>query len=205
MIPGPSRILTCPFCGGEKKVMTLASGNTFGAEVWSDNKRIAPMLPEISYIQKCPHCGKYFITSRQEIVYDRDGRTSFEQGILSYDEMKEAFAQICSEGFDDQDEEASVRMMMFHAFNDHYHRRACDVLPSEEDVTLFREQGLWLLDNIITDNVLKAEFYREISEMQKAQEIIDNTSPDEDFLRNIMQQIKERVQANDSRVFKLKL
>ncbi len=185
--------------------MTLASGNTFGAEVWSDNKRIAPMLPEISYIQKCQHCGKYFITSRQEIVYDRDGRTSFEQGILSYDEMKEAFAQICSEGFDDQDEEASVRMMMFHAFNDHYHRRACDELPSEEDVTLFREQGLWLLDNIITDNVLKAEFYREISEMQKAQEIIDNTSPDEDFLRNIMQQIKERVQANDSRVFKLKL
>lgn len=173
--------------------------------MWSDNKRIAPMLPEISYIQKCPHCGKYFITSRQEIVYDRDGRTSFEQGILSYDEMKEAFAQICSEGFDDQDEEASVRMMMLHAFNDHYYRRASDEQPGEEDVTLFREQGLWLLDNIITDNVLKAEFYREISEMQKAQEIIDNTSPDEDFLRNIMQQIKERVQANDSRVFKLKL
>lgn len=28
--------------------------DTFVAELWSDNKQIAPMLPEISYVQKCP-------------------------------------------------------------------------------------------------------------------------------------------------------
>lgn len=203
MTPGPSRILTCPFCGGEKKVMTLASGNTFGAEVWSDNKRIAPMLPEISYIQKCPHCGKYYIMSRQEPKYDRGSRMTFEKGILSYSEMKEAFAQISSEGFANQDEEANVRMMMFHAFNDHYYRRMCYEQPSEEDFALFREQGLWLIENLINENVLKAEFYREIREMQKAQEIIDSATPDNDFVRSIMLQIKERIQTNDSRVFKL--
>ena len=50
MMPGNPRILICPFCGTEKQIMSLISGNTFGAELWSDNKQIAPMLPEISYV-----------------------------------------------------------------------------------------------------------------------------------------------------------
>ena len=50
MMPGPAQILTCPYCGEKKKIMSLLSGNTFGAKLWSDNKKISPMLPEISLI-----------------------------------------------------------------------------------------------------------------------------------------------------------
>lgn len=71
MLPGNPRILICPFCGTEKQIMSLISGNTFGAELWSDNKQIAPMLPEISYIQKCPHCGKYYITENTTLREDK--------------------------------------------------------------------------------------------------------------------------------------
>lgn len=49
MLPGNPQILTCPYCGQTKNIMSLLSGNTFGAQLWSDNKQIAPMLPEISY------------------------------------------------------------------------------------------------------------------------------------------------------------
>ena len=73
MLPGNPQILTCPYCGQTKEVMSLLSGNTFGAQLWSDNKRIAPMLPEISYVQKCLYCQKYFIRSRQEEVYAKSG------------------------------------------------------------------------------------------------------------------------------------
>ena len=59
MIPGPANILCCPFCGGEKEVMSLYSGNTIGGTVWSDTRREYPMLPEVSPIQQCPHCKKY--------------------------------------------------------------------------------------------------------------------------------------------------
>ena len=72
MTPGNPQILTCPFCGTEKQIMSLVSGNTFGAEYWSDNKQIARMLPEISYIQKCPHCGKYYIKSRQDVKFAKE-------------------------------------------------------------------------------------------------------------------------------------
>ena len=101
--------------------MSLISGNTFGAEIWSDNKQIAPMLPEISYVQKCPHCGKYYIIGRQEVKYAKDGH-SFDQGLLTYPEMKEAFVQLSEEGFVNEKEETNVRMMLHHAYNDYYYR-----------------------------------------------------------------------------------
>lgn len=157
MMPGNPRILICPFCGTEKQIMSLISGNTFGAELWSDNKQIAPMLPEISYVQKCPHCGKYYITGRQKVMYAKDGY-SFENGLLTYPEMKEAFTQLSEEGFLNEKEEINVRMMLHHAFNDYYYRTAEKKIISEEDKTLFHENGLWLINNLITDSVMKAEF-----------------------------------------------
>ena len=52
---GNAEIVKCPYCGTKKELINLVSGNTFGAVYWSDNKRIAPMLPQASPVQKCPH------------------------------------------------------------------------------------------------------------------------------------------------------
>ena len=73
MMPSNARLLTCPACGGKKKILSLASGNTFDGEVWSDLKKIYPMLPEPSFVQKCPECGNYYLLSRQKTVeYDKE-------------------------------------------------------------------------------------------------------------------------------------
>lgn len=202
MSPGNSRILICPFCGKKKEIMSLRSGNTFGAEMWSDNKQIAPMLPEISYVQRCPQCGKYYITERQELKYAKDSY-SFDQGLLSYPEMKEAFIQLSEEGFVNEEEETKVRMMLHHAYNDYYYRSYDNKEINAEDKTLFHENGSWLIDNLITDNVLKAEFYREIGEFEVAHDILESVEVEDEFLKRIMTQIQERVQNNDCRVFKI--
>ena len=201
-MPGNPRILVCPFCGKEKEIMSLISGNTFGAELWSDNKQIAPMLPEISYIQKCPHCGKYYIIGRQEVKYAKDGY-SFEKGLLTFPEMKEAFAQLSEEGFIDEKEEINVRMMLHHAYNDYYYRNGEKKDILEEDKKLFRENGLWLINNLITDNVMKAEFYREIGDMLTAKDILDSVVVEDGFLKQIVSSIRERLEINNSEVFKI--
>lgn len=203
MLPGNSQILTCPFCGGEKQIMSLASGNTFGAEFWSDNKQIAPMLPEISYIQKCPHCGKYYIRGRQEVKYAKDS-SSFDQGLLSFSEMKDAYKQLSDEGFENLEEEISVRMMMFHSFNDYYYRREEKKSVIISDFEQFVEQGKWLIENVITDTILKAEFYREIGEMDKAKELLENFTSDDEFLQEICQSIKVKIVTNDTKVFRIR-
>jgi len=202
MMPGNPRILVCPFCGKEKEIMSLISGNTFGAEIWSDNKQIAPMLPEISYIQKCPHCGKYYITGRQEVKYAKDDY-SFEKGLLTYPEMKEAFTQLSEEGFLNEKEEINVRMMLHHAYNDYYYRTDEKKVISEEDKTLFHENGLWLINNLITDSVMKAEFYREIGEIDTAKSILDSITVEDEFLKRIVTGIKERLEVNNCQVFKV--
>ena len=202
MTLGNPRILTCPFCGSEKQIMSLRSGNTLGAELWSDNKRIAPMLPEISYIQKCPHCGKYYITGRQEVKYANDGH-SFEKGLLTYPEMKEAFKQLSEEGFLNEKEEINVRMMLHHAYNDYYYRTEVSKVVSEEDKALFHDNGLWLINNLITDSAMKAEFYREIGDMKTAKKILDTIIVEDEFLKRIVATIRERIEVNDCKVFKI--
>lgn len=202
MMPGNPQILICPFCGTEKQIMSLISGNTFGAELWSDNKQIAPMLPEISYVQKCPHCGKYYITERQEVKYAKDGY-SFEKGLLTYPEMKEAFTQLSEEGFLNENEEINVRMMLHHAYNDYYYRTEEKKVVSEEDKTLFHKNGLWLINNLITDSVMKAEFYREIGEIDTARSILNSITVEDEFLKRIVTAIKDRLEVNNCQVFKL--
>ena len=202
MLPGNPRILIGPFCGTEKQIMSLISGNTFGAELWSDNKQIAPMLPEISYVQKCPHCGKYYITGRQKVMYAKDGY-SFENGLLTYPEMKEAFTQLSEEGFLNEKEEINVRMMLHHAYNDYFYRTEEKKVISEEYKTLFHENGLWLINNLITDSVMKAEFYREIGEIDTAKSILDSITVEDEFLKRIVTGIKERLEVNNCQVFKV--
>lgn len=56
MVPGPNQIVACPSCGALAKYGTLASGNTFGARIWTDGRRHYPMLPRAPAVVKCSHC-----------------------------------------------------------------------------------------------------------------------------------------------------
>jgi hypothetical protein len=60
MLPGPDQIIACPKCQALAKYMTLRSGNTFGARLWTDGKRAAPMLPLPPEVVKCQHCGECY-------------------------------------------------------------------------------------------------------------------------------------------------
>ena len=204
MFPGNPQILTCPYCGTEKAILSLLSGNTFGAELWSDNKCIYPMLPEISLIQKCPNCGKYYNRTKQEERYS-DGPSTFECGTLSYPEMKEAFNQLLAEGFADDKEESSIRLMLHHVYNDYYFRSGDDKTIPEEDKSIFRTNALWLIENVIKDNVLKAEYYREVGDFETAQSLIESYKTDDDFIKSIIEGVKERIANKDSRVFRVEL
>ncbi len=68
MIPGPDQIIECPHCKTLARVRTLISGNTFGAQWWTDGKMIAPMLPVSPAITRCRGCGRYFWISQAKVV-----------------------------------------------------------------------------------------------------------------------------------------
>lgn len=227
MIPASPRKLFCPHCKGKKGVARVISGNTFGGVFWSDGQSFTPMLPQASLVQKCPHCGKYYIISRQNDI----GMCSEEMIMLGYDlfmtdegrltfpEMKEALAQLSAEGFVNAHEEEGVRLLFCRSFNDYYHRRDYMIhnlgpefgsekryineLGYNADYEMFKTNVRWLLENCDVPDMMEAEFYREIGEMQKAMELIQACTPDDDVHIEMKNSIIQRIYDNDTRVFNL--
>lgn len=222
MLPGPGQILTCPHCGAHKEVLSLLSGNTFGQELWSDNKTIAPMLPRVSFVQKCPSCGGYFLMSRQK---PKDGKeSSFDKGDLSYPELKEAwrslndascrpelygwskFKKACGLSSSKNthpltnDEKLSVLIMLIWAYNDEYTRTEVKPAPLEEQkyIRCIIDQ-LLELDQV--DDLLKAEFLRESGRFQESMSLLNNYPTEEPFHMRLINELNRRNQESNSQPF----
>ena len=217
MIPGNAELVICPFCGTKKELMTLVSGNTFGAEYWSDNKRIAPMLPMVSPVQKCPHCGKYYLKSKQKSV--KGDSYSGERGELTFPEWKEAYDQFQrANAFPTlyphtkitDDDFIDIRYWLFQAYNDYFYRGK-QAEPSQEDYAFFCRVVKDFIDvfdwSPIEAPLLKAELYREANEMEKCADVLAAISYDKlkDFEKGIYDGIKDRMEKNDPVVFRLNL
>lgn len=183
MIPGPANVLSCPFCGGKKEVMSLLSRNTYGGTVWSDTRREYPMLPEVSPIQQCPHCKKYYFVEQAQHEYNNK-KESFELGNLSFLELKEAKYQM--EGM------SLARMQRwilnheyFMAYNDAFRRYPETVAfsPSEEDEAFYQKVIEELLDGIEQSpgyELFHAELLRETGRFEEAKEVLSRHNNEED-------------------------
>lgn len=222
MTPGPAQILSCPYCGAHKEVLSLLSGNTFGQEVWSDNKTIAPMLPRVSFVQKCSSCGGYFLMSRQ--IPRQGSNYSFEQGELSYLELKEAWESLKSSSDRPKlhgwrkiknvcglhtrpltdEEKLNMLIMQVWAFNDEYTRKAVKPVPHEEKQYI---SGIidMLLDLDSVNDLLKAEFLREMGRFEESMSLINSYSLDEDVdekvFEKLIEKFKEEILASNTRPF----
>ncbi|MFP2959407.1 ribosomal protein L7/L12 [Myxococcus sp. 1LA] len=64
MIPGPDVVIGCPHCGALHRRWTLASGNTFGAVLWSDGWFDAFIRPLPPWIARCVGCQAFFWVAR---------------------------------------------------------------------------------------------------------------------------------------------
>lgn len=203
---GPARILICPHCGIKKEIMSLISGNTFNAEYWSDGKRIASMLPEISLIQKCPSCNRYYLIYKQSVIHSEDDEPSFEQGLLSYPELKEAFAFLKEELIND--DELSIRMMLVHGYNDWFYRSEEKHIVTEDEECLFVDNVKHLVALLADDNTLQAqlliaELYREIKDFEECDTILNSILQIEGYEEYLRAEIQRRTGLKEHEVFLL--
>ena len=171
------------------------SGNTFGAVLWSDAKQVAPMLPIVSEVQKCPVCGRYFFLSEAKTEEGDD--CSFETGKLSFDEAVEAFGELngCS---DDKLENLSV--VVAWAFNDIIREKQT---PTPEQYAKFKDIISSTLEHpiFVGNELLRAELYREIGEFEECLNILSEYAPEESFLAVIKEKIIEKAKERDCKVF----
>lgn len=211
MNPYFARILTCPKCGKHKEVLSLMSGNTFNAVYWSDGKMVAPMLPQVSGIQKCPFCGTYFFLDRQKEEYSKDSY-SFELGTLSFEDCKEAHRQFKEETLSD-----SERMLLLYltitAYNDKYYRSGngmVEKIPDSvnaDDLDFFKSTISMFLKGLPETSLpLRAELLREAGKFNKSIMIFENynATEKEPFFKDLKGKALELAINNESRAFILK-
>ncbi|MCE9670623.1 ribosomal protein L7/L12 [Myxococcus stipitatus] len=72
MVPGPDIVIACPHCGALHRRWSLASGNTFGAVLWSDGWFDAPMRPLPPWIARCAGCRRFFWVERATELGEMD-------------------------------------------------------------------------------------------------------------------------------------
>lgn len=188
MLPAPDLVIRCPRegCTAHYRVRQYASGNTFGARVWTDGRMVAPMWPEEPEVTRCDACGTYFWVHRAPEVTEVDWNSHSHRWnhvpyvrFLTPREYLEALASgsPCAT----PEDERRLRWLLWWADNDRYRqdnsfiaaRSAGDWLDEEQA----RENRLRLFDLLDErepgQRLAKAELARELGWFAHARELLD--------------------------------
>ena len=210
MMPGQPEIIQCPKCRWPKSLPTCISLNTIDGKQWWDAYWRAPMAPKLSPIQKCGHCGCYFLLSqaKRPWFYNKNKLEYPTFGRLSFEEMKEASELLLKRKLKPVDQ-LTVRLELIHKYNDAYRipERDREQKRSIDDYELHRKNLLStiaLLDSgKIDDTYLIAEFFREAGEFDKCVKTLEGFNTIKAYLKEIANIVVQKALHNDNKVFEL--
>ena len=213
MIPGPDQIISCPHCKGLAKYRTLTSGNTLGATVRSDGKKIFPMLPLPPAVVKCQHCKMgYWLVDAEEVGTvdlwgEKNQKVNPEWAAAKKVEEpteEEYYLFIDAKLAKTPQQEKTLRILAWWRRND-VHRTQEEANLSISDAC--RENLEELLKLIDQENdegqLMKGEVLRELGQFEDAKQVLDSVASAK--YAYIVRQILSLCANKDSRVSKLQL
>ena len=181
MLPGPVKIIQCPYCDQKFKQSTMMSGNTMGATFWTDGKREAPMLSEDISVSFCEECSSYFWVDKAEVVDEAppDSRKYLDLDYLkdlTLEQYIEALQKI--EIRSDQDKFYLLRQIWWK-YNDYYREDKDAEIPQDikKVITDLLDR---LLNNFNEENddhlLMKGELLRELGQFKAAEKTLNKIS-----------------------------
>jgi len=186
MNPGPDQIVACPHCRGLGKYLTLLSGNTFGARVWTDAKQIAPMFPRPPAVVRCRHCvGCYWLADARKVgpPHGADSEELDWPALAAVDYVEEPteaeyFSLIEGSLARGRRRETILRISAWHRANDPFRESSGDgIEPMNLTKPAYRSnlKRLAMLLSEADDDArfLKAAALRELGRFKEASELLD--------------------------------
>jgi hypothetical protein len=188
MIPGPDQIIACPKCKDLAKYATLISGNTFDARVWTDGKRVAPMLPEPPIVVMCIHCAECYWLADAERVgtlwpHQDEGQESNWAWAEAH-EVKQPFEEVFYRAIDEglatnEEQERSLRVLAWWRRNDAFRDvpegqvQGDWTIPGKWRKNL--EALVWLLvDDDDNERLMRSEVLRQLGEFGFAKQVLSS-------------------------------
>ena len=180
----------CDDCGAIHSRGSLASGNTFGAQLFCDGKTTYPHLPEFPAITTCKRCAKNFWLDKQT-KYELKGDENVEiypSDFLSIAEYSNVFKD---KEYRNETDELFLRSRMLWKFHDPYRIEGSDVsflreIP-EYVSNLERLITLCADDETPPEILMIAEYYRYLGQFDQAIALIEPLLESEaDFFAKIL-------------------
>lgn len=181
MLPGPDYIYKCPHCGNLIARGSLMSGNTFGSKLYSDGKRISPMLPEFPLITKCRKCDTIFWLNKLPKVGSRrwsdESHPEWEDADMAeFLSLDDYFRAIEAGLAGKHDEELHIRQQIWWSFNDMY--RHDSNLPEEVPDARYSENCTSLMklfdSRNITQRIMMADLNRNMGNFDECLRLLSN-------------------------------
>ena len=180
MLPGPVFVVACPHCGSLATYGTLTSGNTMGAQVWTDGYGRAPMLPRPPNVVICQGCERsYWLSDAEEVgvlPFPGEADPAVDPSWLEAPDVEEPTEAQYYRALEDglatsDDEQRALRTLAWWRRNDE-HR---DLPPEEADASFVvdgpcrrnLEALVRLLDREDEDQaIVRAEVFRELGDFE---------------------------------------
>lgn len=188
MTLGPNLILKIPRSGTLVKIATICTGNTFGAQYWTDGKREAPMLPDEPWLRRQPQTGELFWRDEcEEVAVEPEWKESAAYPSVPYakepglDDYRRAL--LCGVA-STPEKQQYVLIRFWWAANDpvRHGEASASSLPD------FRERLLQLRSLLDTTNpnqrLMSAEAARQLGDFAAAGELMNFQFP-EDYSRAV--------------------
>ena len=167
-MPGQNYVYECKKCGNLLSNGSLLSGNTNGAKIFSDGKRIAPMLPEFPNLTKCKKCKSFLWLDKLEEIgtFDSDDSKNIEWASADNAEfltLAEYYNAIEAGIAEDDDDLFFIRQQIWWAYNDRI-RKGEEIFQSLDDEEEWRENCQKLIaildQSDFNQKIIKAELFR---------------------------------------------
>lgn len=187
MRPGPPQIIACPHCQALARYLTLLSGNTIGARLWTDGKRLAPMFPRPPAVVRCHRCRQcYWLAAAPEIgLLERrgeDGDPAWQSARPVREPNEAEYYRAIRGGLAaGAAQEQRLRTLAWWRHND-----AFRALPGPRPARVAAAPAYWrknlealaaLLDEAIEDErLMKAEALRELGQFAASRLLLDRVT-----------------------------
>lgn len=213
-MPEPKYIYQCPNCDNRISRESLSSGNTIGAQSYSDGKMIAPMLPEIPSITICSKCNNIFWIDKAKVVAEigpfRPFRTQSEENLNAEEArfltIDEYLMSIDKKVFSKRKEEKYLRISLWQAYNDRV-RDGKDLFKTETEKSNWLMNVNRLLELLnyenLNERIMIAELNRNLGNFEKCLEVIDSIESTD--LERLKTQFKNECLKKNTSVFEINL
>jgi hypothetical protein len=204
MIPGPTIILSCPFCGQYAKKRTIISGNTSGSQLWSDGKKISPMMPDFPSLVLCKKCDQfYWVRKELQVEEVRDYR-EFETRNRDIEYVEFPSFHQYFKALETINAERYIRMKIWWSYNDYFrngHQSEITLemqkLNTENLIALIK-----ILDEAVDNDLLmKAEIFRQLGWFDESRQLLIRMSNDD--LAWVKEKILIEISNRNDQVFRL--